>query len=110
MSASGQSQAHGKVNGTPQGDFELDTRTSADENLLGKGRINPTTPTWQSLNVAVEYENDDQVSGKHPFTGHIGMYDFEMNLSNGVKMSGPLTIPLDKRTTIQGSMTWGSSG
>ncbi|QRW13225.1 hypothetical protein RhiLY_12224 [Ceratobasidium sp. AG-Ba] len=100
------SQARGTADGTPQGGVVVKVRAPDGQIVLGNGRLNPTTPAWESMNVTVSYSDFNDLVGPHPFTGYIGQNDFSFEFGNGVKCSGPLQIPQDKRTTVQGSLTW----
>ncbi|QRV84603.1 hypothetical protein RhiJN_26670 [Ceratobasidium sp. AG-Ba] len=100
------SQARGTADGTPQGGVVVKVRSPDGEIVLGNGRLNPTTPGWESMNVTVDYTDFNELVGQHSFKGYIGQTDFLLEFLNGVKCHGPLQVPQDKRTTVQGSLTW----
>ncbi|KAI0340559.1 hypothetical protein BDW22DRAFT_1485978 [Trametopsis cervina] len=57
--------------------------------------------------AVLTYDNKDELTGLHPFTGKVGLSTYEINVDNGPTITGTLNPPVAPAHHINGMWMWG---
>jgi hypothetical protein len=68
--------------------------------------LSPALPLFTVTHATCVFENDEQLTGRHQFTGRIGPTEYTMTLDNGVVCSGTLDAEDNVSYEIVGSGLW----
>ncbi|KAI0849684.1 hypothetical protein F5Y00DRAFT_269082 [Daldinia vernicosa] len=100
--------AKGYIKSHPGGSKFTATFVLDEINHHFDGNLNPNVQDFTSNVATLEYEDVGQLTGQQQFNGKIGISDITLNLANGPKIAGSLTMPVDPAVTVSGSGTWSS--
>lgn len=72
------------------------------------GNLNPNPGSFNVTKATLEYDDKDELTGTHSFTGQVGITKVTLNIKNGPVAAGPLPDngQIDPASTVDGSGTW----
>jgi hypothetical protein len=72
------------------------------------GNLNPNPGKFSVTKATLNYDDTDQLTGTHSYTGQVGISKVTFNIKNGPVAAGPLpdSGQIDPASTVDGSGTW----
>ncbi|KAH6856355.1 hypothetical protein B0I37DRAFT_443037 [Chaetomium sp. MPI-CAGE-AT-0009] len=72
--------------------------------------VSPSIQAFTSNAATLTYDDPDQLTSTHSYSGRIGINDFVITLDNGTEFKGTLNVPgISPANTVTGTGAWESN-